>query len=356
MTNINRREFARLGASVIATGVAGDLALARPPAPEWDASILDYVDPELRSVAAQAAKTQASTPPLSNATLHLARRGDAYPAEPFADIPFRKLQIPGPKNSPPVTIYVINERGAGTRPAIVHTHGGGFIAGTAAQSVRTMQEIAKALDCVIVTVDYRLAPETTYEGSIEDNYAGLRWLYANAEQIGADRKRIAVMGESAGGGHAALLAITARDRGEVPLIYQCLTYPMLDDRTASSRPVARTVGKIGWSAADNVFGWNSFLGQFPGTGRVPPRAVPARVSNVAGLPPTFIGVGALDLFVAEDINYAQRLIDAGVPTELVVVPGAFHGFDGYRTKGIAQRFNSIKMDALRRALTVNAMT
>ena len=217
-----------------------------------------------------------------------------------------------------------------------------------------MQEYAKALDCVIVTVDYRLAPETTYIGSIEDNYAGLRWLYTNAEQIGADRKRIAVMGESAGGGHAALLAITARDRGEIPLIYQCLTYPMLDDRTASSRKVAPTVGKIAWSAANNLYGWHSFLGQRPGTSRVPSRAVPARVSSIKGLPPAFIGVGTIDLFVEEDITYAQRLIDAGVSAELIVVPGAYHGFDGNKAKSIAQRFNAIKMDALRRALNATA--
>lgn len=354
MNNVTRRDFARLGASLIITGMAGDIALAAPSPSNWDSGILDHVDPELRSSAIQTLKAQAATPALSDATLQQARRGDAFPARPHADVPHRRLQIPGGPHSPDVAIYVINERAGGARPAILHTHGGGFILGTAAQSIRGLQDIAKTLDCVIVTVDYRLAPETSYAGSIEDNYAGLKWLYANAERIGVDRARIAVMGESAGGGHAALLAITARDRGEVPLIYQCLTYPMLDDRTASSRKVAPTVGKIGWSAANNVYGWRSFLGQRPGTSKVPSRAVPARVSDVSGLPPTFIGVGTLDLFVAEDISYAQRLIDAGVPTELVVVPGAYHGFDGLTTKGIAQRFNSIKLDALRRALSATS--
>lgn len=350
MTTFNRRDFARLGASVIITGMAGDVALGAPPSSDLDTSILKYVDPELRANAIQVLKAQAVTPALSEKTLQKARRGDAFPARPQADVPCRKLQIPGGTGSPDVRIYVINERPEGARPAILHTHGGGFILGTAAQAVRGLQDIARSLDCIIVTVDYRVAPETTYAGSMEDNYAGLKWLYTNAERIGADRARIAVMGESAGGGHAALLAIAARDRGEIPLIYQCLTYPMLDDRTASSREVAQTVGKIGWSAANNVYGWQSFLGQRPGTSRVPSRAVPARVSSVAGLPPTFIGVGTLDLFVAEDISYAQRLIDAGVPTELIVVPGAYHGFDAIGTKGIAQRFNNIKMDALRRTL------
>lgn len=351
---LNRRDFARLGASLVAASLARDAASAMEGAPGWDPSILENVDPELRSAALQMAKTHAVTPPLSDGTLRLARRGEAYPARPLPDVPARQLLIPGPKDSPAVRIFIINDRTDGHRSAILHTHGGGFVAGRAAQSVRGLQEMARTLDCVIVTVDYRVAPETNYAGSTEDNYCALSWLYTNAEQIGVDRKRIAVMGESAGGGHAALLAIAARDRGEIPLIYQCLTYPMLDDRTGNFRRVPPPIGKIGWSVADNHYGWRSFLGQAPGTAKVPPRAVPARVASVAGLPPTFIGVGSIDLFVAEDIAYAQRLVDAGVATELVVVPGAFHGFDGFRTKAIAQRFNNIKLDALRRALNAAA--
>lgn len=354
MTIFNRRDFVRLGASTMVAGLAGKAAVVSASPAKIDTSIIDHVDPELRSSAMQMLKAAAFIPPISDKTLSLYRRADAFSPKLYPDVPYRKVQIPGPQDSPWVTIYVINERADGSRPAILHTHGGGFVTGSAAQSVSSMQEYAKALDCVIVTVDYRLAPETTYIGSIEDNYAGLRWLYTNAEQIGADRKRIAVMGESAGGGHAALLAITARDRGEIPLIYQCLTYPMLDDRTASSRKVAPTVGKIAWSAANNLYGWHSFLGQRPGTSRVPSRAVPARVSSIKGLPPAFIGVGTIDLFVEEDITYAQRLIDAGVSAELIVVPGAYHGFDGNKAKSIAQRFNAIKMDALRRALNATA--
>lgn len=181
--------------------------------------------------------------------------------------------------------------------------------------------------CVIVTVDYRLAPETSDAGSVEDNYAGLKWLHASTATLGVDRARIGVMGESAGGGHAALLAIAARDRGKVSLAFQCLTYPMLDDHTGSSVAAPPSVGRIIWTAQDNRLGWEFSLGMEPGTPNVPANAVPARVSDLGGLPPAFIGGGSIDLFVNEDIDFAQRLNNAGVSTELVVVPGAFHGFD-----------------------------
>lgn len=251
---------------------------------------------------------------------------------------------------PDVAVHLINARPGKTRPAIVSMHGGGFVMGTAAGDSADLQGICTALDCVAISIEYRIAPETTYAGSIEDNYTALKWLYDNADEIGADRSRIAVMGGSAGGGHAALLAITARDRGEVPLVFQCLTYPMLDNRTGSTRPVPGHVGKLVWTADSNRFGWESFLGAKPG-GRTAPRgAVPARTMDVAGLPPAFIGVGTLDLFCDEDVEYARRLNAAGVPTELIVVPGAFHGFDSLPGAApIAQWFNATRLEALHQA-------
>ncbi len=189
------------------------------------------------------------------------------------------------------------------------------------------QTISSELDCVVVNVDYRLSPETPFPGPVEDCYAALVWLHRNAEALGVDRTRIAVMGESAGGGLAAMVAIMARDRGEVRLCYQVLIYPMLDDRTGSSRRVPAFIGVIGWNEAGNRFGWSSFLGAAAGGATAPHGAVPARLEDLRGLAPAFIGVGAIDLFVDEDLNYARRLVAAGVPTQFHLTPGAYHGFD-----------------------------
>jgi acetyl esterase/lipase len=313
------------------------------------ADSLVWVHPELRPAAEQIA-SMAGEFRLSEAALPEMRtmRFDTRP--PLEDITAEKRQIDGPPGAPDLTVLIINARATGSRPGILHTHGGGYVLGNADGDLVNLQNIAQALDCVIVSVEYRLAPETRYTGSIEDNYAALSWMHANAAKLGIDRTRIAVMGESAGGGHAALLALTARDRGGIPIVLQVLIYPMLDDRTGSSRPVPAHIGTLGWTAESNRFGWGAFLGQAPGTDRVPEAAVPARVEDLTGLPPAFIAVGGLDLFVDEDIEYAQRLIDAGVPTELLVVPGAFHGFDVMaRETNVARRFTHAKIDALRRA-------
>lgn len=195
--------------------------------------------------------------------------------------------VPGPQGMPDIRVYVINgDARAGTpRPAILHTHGGGYTGGTAAQSVPMLQPLAAALDCVVVSVDYRLAPGTRFPGSLEDNYAALKWLYRNAAELGADPSRIAVMGESAGGGHGAMLAIAARDRGEVPLVYQALIYPMLDDRTGITRDPPLHIGTLVWTREANRNGWTALLGAPAGAADAPDGAVPARVANLAGLPP-----------------------------------------------------------------------
>jgi acetyl esterase/lipase len=249
-----------------------------------------------------------------------------------------------------VSVYVVNSTPHAKRPAILHTHGGGFVSGVAKDSLTDLQRLALELDCTIVTVDYRLAPETNYLGSTSDNYAALEWLYTEAASLGVDASKIAVMGESAGGGHAALLALKAREVGKIPLVAQVLVYPMLDDRTGTVTMPPAPIGSLLWTVKRNRFGWQSFLGQAPGTDKTPAAAVPARHKDLAGLPPTFIGVGSIDLFVDEDISYARRLIAAGVPTQLEVVPGAFHGFDGIgASTKVAKDFTAAKTDMLRRA-------
>jgi acetyl esterase/lipase len=337
MRAMQRRSLA-LGAAATA------LAAASPP------QDLSFVNPQLRPYARDLIARFSGGPALTPANLPAARLSTRAPAKaPAGAPPTEKRLIKGPPGAPDVTIYLINAKPGAARPAILHTHGGGFMLGSARDSVPNLQPIAAALDCVIVTVEYRLAPEVTYAGSIEDNYAALSWVHANAAALGADPHRIAVMGESAGGGHAALLAIAARDRGQIPLVLQVLIYPMLDDRTGTTRTPAPPIGKILWTPPLNRTGWACFLGQPPGTDRVPARAVPARTKSLAGLPPAFIGVGSIDLFVDEDIDYARRLIDAGVPTELTIVPGAFHGFDGIAAQTpLARNFAAAKLEALRR--------
>ncbi|MCB2073354.1 MAG: alpha/beta hydrolase [Novosphingobium sp.] len=300
-------------------------------------------------------ETTAAFTPMTREKLAQRREWTSGAAQaPRADVPFEEHMVPRvgcPADPGDVRVYAVNARPGENRPAILHIHGGGFTASSAANSLPMMQDLACELDVPVVTVDYRLAPETIWSGSLEDNYSALLWTVENAGRLGIDPSRIAVMGESAGGGHAALLTLAARDRGEVSLASQVLVYPMLDDRAGTSRPAPEHIGYFGWNPEANRFGWESFLGMAPGGQDVPAAAVPARVEDLAGLPPAFICCGALDLFVEEDIAYASRLLASGVPTELLIVPGAFHGFDMFvPDAAISRRFTAAKVDALRRGL------
>jgi acetyl esterase/lipase len=176
-----------------------------------------------------------------------------------------------------------------------------------------------------VSIEYRLAPEHPYPAPLDDCYVGLLWTFAHADELGVDTTRVAIGGASAGAGLAAGLGLLARDRGEVQLAYQLLIYPMIDDRnvSASSHIVKAPI----WSREANLLGWHAYLGHEPGGADEPIYAAPARAEDLSGLPPTFIGVGTLDVFRDEDIHYALRLLAAGVPTELHVYPGAPHGFE-----------------------------
>jgi triacylglycerol lipase len=260
-------------------------------------------------------------------------------------------QVPGPDGAPEVGMRVYRPRAAeGALGCIFHIHGGGFVGGSASEVEFLHRPLAASLGCVIVSVDYRLAPETAFPGNVEDCYAALGWTFANAAALGIDPDRVGVMGESAGGGLAAALALLARDRGQYRLAFQHLVYPMLDDRTctAAPHPVA---GEFAWTADSNGFGWASLLGHAPGVDGVSPYAAPARATDLAGLPPTFISTAALDLFVDEDIEYAARLNRAGVAVELHVWPGAFHGFDLMPGAAVADAAKAASSSALRRFLT-----
>jgi acetyl esterase/lipase len=249
--------------------------------------------------------------------------------------------------SPTVRVYE-PESGSASRPCVYWIHGGGYLFGTGLDRDPRLERWAADLDAVVVSVEYRLAPEHPYPAPLHDCYAGLEWTARHHDDLGIDRDRIAVVGASAGGGLAAGLALLARDRGEIGLAYQLLIYPMIDDRcvTTSSRIDRAPV----WSRAANLLGWRAYLGREPGGDDVPSYAAPARETELAGLPKTFIGVGSLDVFRDEDIDYALRLLAAGVSTELHVYPGAPHGFEMITpTAGVAVRCQRDIDDALRRA-------
>jgi acetyl esterase/lipase len=355
MPHMNRRRVLSLTASAVALGSFRAFAAPAEPA---GAAVPPSIDPRslippelLPPLDATLAKYGDSD--VDASTLASIRKMIAQESVQGHSRNVQRRVIPGPAGSPDVVVYVINaSKSKRNRPAILHIHGGGYVLGTAQEAVPDLEKIAHQLDCVAVTVDYRLAPETPFPGSLEDNYSALKWLWDCAAQLGVDTNRIVVMGESAGGGHAAMLAIAARDRKEFNLAAQILIYPMLDDRTASSRPVPAHIGTFIWHRRSNQFGWSSLLGQAAGGSTVAYGSVPARVSDLSRLPPTFIGTGSIDLFVEEDIEYANRLVTAGVPVELLVVPGAYHGFDGIAPNAMLTRqFRAAQLGALRRAFS-----
>jgi acetyl esterase/lipase len=269
-----------------------------------------------------------------------------------AGVVVTERSVPGPKGAPDVRVLVFAaQNGAGIKPGLLHMHGGGYVMGSPEMFARRCGAIIAEADCVVVSVDYRLAPETRHPGPIEDCYAALKWFYENAEMLGVDPRRIAIGGESAGGGLAAALGLMARDRGEVPVAFQLLSYPMIEDRSDANNPHPFT-GEFIWSTASNQFGWRALLGESAGREDVSEYGAAARAMNLAGLPPTCIGVGAIDLFLDEDVAYAQRLMRAGVPTELHIYPGAYHGFDlSVETADVSKRFQRDMVEALKRALS-----
>ena len=261
---------------------------------------------------------------------------------------------PGAPGDPDVMVRIYTPSDLeGPVPALYWIHGGGMVLGNVAMNDLACKEVALEMGCVVASVEYRLAPEHPHPAPIEDCYAGLKWLAENSDSLGVDRARIAIGGASAGSGLAAALALLARDRGEVGIIFQQLIYPMLDDRniTPSSHYVQHP--KV-WNRKANIAGWSALLGKPAGSDDVSPYASPARAEDLSGLPPAFIIVGELDLFLDEDIEYAQRLIQAGVPTELHVFPGAFHGSDlMVPMSEKSQRWAKIRTAALRQALHGN---
>ncbi|WP_449353548.1 alpha/beta hydrolase [Streptomyces shaanxiensis] len=240
--------------------------------------------------------------------------------------------VPGPEGAPEISLLIarpVSPTPSGTgRPVIYHVHGGGMILGNNRVGIDGPLAWAKQLDAVVVSVEYRLAPEHPHPAPVEDVYAGLVWTAEHAGEIGGDAERIVIAGASAGGGLSAALALLTRDRKGPRPIGQLLMCPMLDDRNDS--PSTYQMAGLGvWDRTANETGWTALLGDRRGGPDVPAYAAPARAEDLSGLPPAFLDVGSAETFRDEVVAYASRIWQAGGVAELHVWPGGFHGFDGF---------------------------
>jgi acetyl esterase/lipase len=277
----------------------------------------------------------------------------AFPAPSDEGVEWRVEHVPGPPDAGPVRLLVYRPAGV-TEPvgAIYDIHGGGYILGDPEMMHPANLALCRTLGVVVVSVDYRLAPEHRYPAAIDDCYAGLEWLAGNAESLGVDPTRIVVKGESAGGGLAAALSLIARDRGGPAIAFTYLGIPELDDRleTPSMRAFVDTPL---WSRPRAELSWASYLGPgVPGSADVSPYAAPARATDLRGLPPAYISAMEFDPLRDEAIVYATGLLAAGVSVELHVYPGTFHGSAIVPTAAVSKRQYAEEYAVLRRTLRV----
>jgi acetyl esterase/lipase len=260
------------------------------------------------------------------------------------------LKVPGPKGAPAVAVRLYRPKDAGSAlPVVVWMHPGGWVLGSIELEDIMAREVAKNVGCAVVSVEYRLAPEHPYPAPLEDCYAVLKWVASDGKKHGIDARRIAVGGSSAGANLAAGVALLARDRGEVSLSFQMLIYPALNDRNIAQ--VGPNVAEnLFWSRENMLMSWQAYLENRQATADVPIYAAPTRARDLSRLPPAFIAVGGLDMFLEECLDYAARLTVAGVNTEVHVYPGAFHAFDAFAPLArVAQRFVADRNAALARA-------
>ena len=266
---------------------------------------------------------------------------------PPSDVTAEERMIPGPEGDIPIVIYQPPKEAP--RPGMLWIHGGGYITGSARDDLNG-NAFAEHVGCTVVSVDYRLAPEVTYKESVSDCFVALNWMVDRADELGIDKDRIAIGGASAGGGLSAGLALYNRDNNGPAVALQLLIYPMIDDTHETTSGYEITFERV-WNRAVSLKAWRMYLGDEYGTDRVSPYAAAARATDLTGLPPAFITVGTRDLFRDESIDYAQRLMAAGVPTELEVYPGMYHaGETMVPTAAVSQRMRMSYLDAVKRAL------
>jgi acetyl esterase/lipase len=262
--------------------------------------------------------------------------------------------VPGWEGDPDVPVRVYRPVGASATarvPGILMIHGGGFVIGSVEAEHAGAALTAIGTGAVVVSVDYRLAPEHPYPAGLHDCYVALRYLHAEADALGVDPERVALIGASAGGGLAAATALLARDRGGPAVCFQLLQIPELDDRLQT--PSMQTfVDSPMWNRPLAVQSWQAYLGPLYGSDDVPAYAAPARAEDLSGLPPAYISTAENDPLRDEGITYAQRLLQAGVSVELHQFPGTFHGSALVTTAAVSKRAQRESALVLRQALGV----
>lgn len=283
--------------------------------------LIDRLEPKIAAVVRDAPIRDMTDLPAVRRTYEA---GVKRPGE-VADIVQSDHLAPGLGNAPEVRLRFY--RPAATTealPCLYWIHGGGFCYGNLDGEDLWVHELIRQVHCAVVSVDWRLAPENPFPAPMDDCYAGLAWTYGHAAEMGIDAARVAVGGSSSGAGSAASLALLARDRGEFQACYQLLIYPMLDDSSTSPSSYEFTDRRI-WTREANVIAWRGYLGCEPGSPGVSQYAAAARAVDLTNLPPAYMAAAEVDILVDEDIDYAQRLLRAGVPTELHVYARAHHG-------------------------------
>jgi acetyl esterase/lipase len=293
-----------------------------------DTYLLDGVDPELIDAARRQPVVDFADPASVRATFDRAIRLSKLlrGTKPAEDLRISDRHIPARKGAPDILVRTYDPvRRDNPAPALVFFHGGAFTAGGLETEDLRCREIASRTGMLVVSVDYRLAPEHPFPAGFYDCYDSLVWCSTHADELGVDPVRIAVGGSSAGGALAAAVSLAARDQGGPAIVFQLLLYPVIDDRM-STASMAAFVNTPGWNQPNSVHMWRNYLGA-ASDGEVSPYAAPARATDLRDLPPAYVMTVEFDPLRDEGVEYARRLIAAGVPTELHVFPGAFHGFD-----------------------------
>jgi acetyl esterase len=306
------------------------------------------IDPEL--AAAIPMLPPADLTDLPGVRAGLAEALATWPAPDTTGVGIEDLLVPGGAGDPDVPVRVYRPERVAAPAAIYNVHGGGFVLGSVDMDHALCVTLARELGVLVVSVEYRLAPETPYPGPLEDVYAGLVWMAKHADELGIDPHRIAVHGLSAGGGLCAGLTLLARDRGGPHIAFQFLAVPELDDRLATPSMTAYTDTPL-WNRSNAVISWDAYLGTgVPGGDEVPAYAAPARAGDLTGLPPAYVSVMHFDPLRDEGIAYAQALLTAGVTVELHLFPGTFHGSSLFEHAALTRRERAEEVAVLRHAL------